>query len=903
MLVYDDTANALKVCNGTSWQTLAVGGAGVTAAGTVAGAVQFRGATGNLEADDTNFVWDDTNDRLGIGTATPLTALDVIGVPLAQRTFATYYARDIDAATIDDVGGQFAFQDLNGNIAQAFAVSGGNLRIVQPSASKLIEFWTNGSSRMVVTPSGTVGIGVYTPNTSSILELSSTTKGFLPPRMTTAQATGISSPADGLLVYDTDTDTIKLRTNGAWVDLLAGTGSEADPQVGTLTANKWCSANAGGTAIDCTADAPATGAAGSANEVQFRNSSTGVFAANSNFVWDDTNARLGVGVAAPNAAFEVQRAGFPATIAQRNYTTDANTIRAVSSTVLANTGSAAADGFGPSIRFDIIDNATGTDITTNAGLLADVGAIRTGANNSGALVFRTNAAGVLTEKVRIDKDGNVGIGTTGPSQKLTIFDGSAATLKLDNGTYSATLSQGAAYTTTLAASSDFKITTTRGGVLDLSNLSGTALISDTYGTVFPGRVSAASASQIGFYTHGSTTFFGAIGATFTDNSTVDLKLFSKASGTDTERMRITSAGSVGIGTASPSQKLTVAGGHIGLDHGQGVLWGTNSIYGYSSGTDAVLINTAGTERLRVDSSGNVGIGTTSPAALLHVAGKAMVGGGDNQTPDALSNGQLNIKGSGYTGFAALDGSAMYLGHNSASRRLDFMTDETTRMSISGAGNVGIGTTSPQSPLHLAGASGSGEALRISNGVVGEGGQITLMDGTGAGGWEIDNSGTGASALFRIYRDKGVNNGMGMTLDPSGNITVYANAYKPGGGSWTASSDARLKDIDGQYDQGLDSIARLETVRFHYKKDNPRGEPSDKQFVGLIAQDVRQVFPEAVTERADGYLDLDTTPINFALINAVKELKAANDNYAAGINELRALVEEQGREIERLKAAR
>lgn len=77
MLVYDGAAKALKLCNGTSWITLqSTSGAGA-AAGSLAGAVQFRGAGGNLAADDANFVWDDTSNRLGIGTATPATPLHI----------------------------------------------------------------------------------------------------------------------------------------------------------------------------------------------------------------------------------------------------------------------------------------------------------------------------------------------------------------------------------------------------------------------------------------------------------------------------------------------------------------------------------------------------------------------------------------------------------------------------------------------------------------------------------------------------------------------------------------------------------------------------------------------------------------------------------------------------------
>ena len=49
-----------------------------------------------------------------------------------------------------------------------------------------------------------VGIGTETPNASSLLDLSSTSKGFLVPRMTEAQKNAISSPAQGLLIYQTD---------------------------------------------------------------------------------------------------------------------------------------------------------------------------------------------------------------------------------------------------------------------------------------------------------------------------------------------------------------------------------------------------------------------------------------------------------------------------------------------------------------------------------------------------------------------------------------------------------------------------------------------------------------------------------------------------------------------------
>jgi hypothetical protein len=78
---------------------------------------------------------------------------------------------------------------------------------------------SGGSDIMVVQDNGVVGIGVTSPDASAKLEISSTTQGVLFPRMTTTQRDLISTPADGLVIYNTTDNKLQVRAAGAWVDL------------------------------------------------------------------------------------------------------------------------------------------------------------------------------------------------------------------------------------------------------------------------------------------------------------------------------------------------------------------------------------------------------------------------------------------------------------------------------------------------------------------------------------------------------------------------------------------------------------------------------------------------------------------------------------------------------------
>ena len=107
--------------------------------------------------------------------------------------------------------------------------------------------------------------------------------------------------------------------------------------------------------------------------------------------------------------------------------------------------------------------------------------------------------------------------------------------------------------------------------------------------------------------------------------------------------------------------------------------------------------------------------------------------------------------------------------------------------------------------------------------------------------------------------------------PVNTFNVKGTASLTTGTSWINVSDKRLKDVQGPYTPGLDAVLSLNPIKFRYKENNPLGLPSDKEIVGVIAQDVEAYIPEAVLKRDDGYLELNVDPIHWATINAIKEL--------------------------------
>jgi hypothetical protein len=330
-----------------------------------------------------------------------------------------------------------------------------------------------------------------------------------------------------------------------------------------------------------------------------------------------------------------------------------------------------------------------------------------------------------SEKFRITKDGNVGIGTTSPNVSLHVNSDTenvvAKFVSLDD---TAQIEIADNDTTSFFGSKNnlTYITQTGGTPVD-------GLVLNSSGYVGIGTVAPTSELEIGtsgdvdtefrmqsdqagkyFLIQSSGNFTGL-------KATGDQNLFLNSAGSagyvsflagDSERMRINYNGNVGIGTTSPSEKLSVASGHISMSDSYAIKWGNNYLTGLDS-VDALRLFTAGSERIRIDSSGNVGIGTTSPSYALDI---------NNDTSTILNLHRPNSSTAAasfldFTFNTADASSAIYariradvetntdLGQGGD---LSFHTANAGTISevmrITSDGNVGIGTTTPSAKLHI-----------------------------------------------------------------------------------------------------------------------------------------------------------------------------------------------------------
>jgi len=271
---------------------------------------------------------------------------------------------------------------------------------------------------------------------------------------------------------------------------------------------------------------------------------------------------------------------------------------------------------------------------------------------------------------------------------------------------------------------------------------------------------------------------------------------------------------------------------------------------YFPAADTTAVSTGGTERLRIDSSGNVGIGTSSPLRTLHVVSNAaetqlLLRESDSSGPQLLMGADSAVSGS------IINASSV----SGSNNNLLLQTGGTERARIDSNGNVQINTTN---------AAATGTTCRF-----------TIQDGTTYLPFGINNNaaGTGASNVALFARN-GTTTG---TISVTGTTTAY-----------NTSSDYRLKHDVQPMLSGLSTIAALKPSTYKWNADNSPGE-------GFIAHELQAVIPQAVTGEKDAVNDdgsiksqgVDYSKIVVHLVAAMQELKADNDALKERIAALEA----------------
>ena len=435
------------------------------------------------------------------------------------------------------------------------------------------------------------------------------------------------------------------------------------------------------------------------------------------------------------------------------------------------------------------------------------------------------------DNVTFDCD-NVGIGTTSPDAKLEISDATNDNLRI--GTRGGNINifsvndAGATAPLRLEAS-DFQFingNATFAGTVDITGAGNTLHLNASSGVTYQK-----------FSENGTGRFFlatlnGSDGLAFVD-----------ADGS-TERMRIDSSGNVLVGKTSSTG---VATGNIEVSNSSSasvqIEGGTHEwSMLVSSSADALRFYQDSTEHMRIDSSGNLGLGTTTPTSYNSNADNLVI----NESGDfsGITLAADNDQGSNIYFADPDDDNVGGITYNHTDNYMNFRVNGAERMRIDSSGSVSIGTTSTQAKLEVnKGADGSTSAPQfLIQGGASTYGAFHFLD---SDAYHIQTN-SAARDIEIICNTGGVNLG-------------------PGDTAFSSNSDENLKENIKPLNNVIDKIKNYRCVEYNFKDDKNKNKK-----IGFIAQDWQKDFSQVVNKNKEDVLSIKYTETIPVLLKAIQE---------------------------------